>query len=29
MSDIEIKSYRYLRMTIMILLIGLGAAVFH
>jgi hypothetical protein len=29
MSDIEIKSYRYLRMTIVVLLIGLGAAVFH
>ena len=29
MSDIEIKSYRYLRMTIVILLIGLGVAVFH
>lgn len=29
MSDIEVKTYRYLRMTIVVLLVGLGAAVFH
>lgn len=29
MSEIEAKTYRYLRLTIVILLIGLGAAVFH
>jgi hypothetical protein len=28
-SDIEVKTYRYLRMVIVVLLIGLGAAVFH
>jgi hypothetical protein len=29
MSDIEVKSYRYLRMTIVVLLLGLGVAVLY